>query len=234
MNTDLGLTGDAHSEKGEQTRRRLLETAQTLFAEHGFRRTSIREIARAAGTNVAAVNYHFGSKEKLYRAVFRQLASHFDATKLQAVRDALQSSAGKPTVEGVLEAYAMAWRGPADQPDARRAEMLVAHELAEPIVGAEFLLEEFLEPLQQVLGGALQAACPGASARALQMGVHSFLAQLGHLNRVQLHLSEFGAERVPMLDSEEAIRHIVRFSSAGLLALAEPESASQARGGGSS
>jgi AcrR family transcriptional regulator len=234
MNSDIGLMGDAHSEKGEQTRQLLLEAAQSLFAEHAFRGTSIRDIARAAGTNVAAVNYHFGSKEKLYRAVFRQLAAHFDATKLQAVRDALDKSAGKPTVEGVLEAYALAWGQSAEQPDARRAEMLVAHELAEPVVGAEFLLEEFLEPLQQVLGEALQAACPEASTRALQLGIHSFLAQLGHMNRVQLHLNEFGAERVPMLDSEEAIRHIIRFTSAGLEALAKPESASQARGGGSS
>ncbi len=234
MSSDIGLIRDAHSEKGEQTRRLLIDAATSLFAEHGFRGTSIRDIARTAGANVAAVNYHFGSKENLYRAVFRQLAARFDGTELQAVRDAVENSAGKPRVADVLEAYARAWGRPASQPDARRAEMLVARELAEPVVGAEFLLEEFLEPLQQVLGDALRAACPGASAKALRVGVHLFLAQLGHLNRVQLHLSEFGAERVPLLDWDEAIEHIVRFTSAGLTALVEAEAASPKGGGGSS
>ena len=63
---------DAHSEKGEQTMRQLLAAAQKLFAEKGFRGTSIRDIVTEAGSNVAAVNYHFGSKENLYREVFRR------------------------------------------------------------------------------------------------------------------------------------------------------------------
>jgi AcrR family transcriptional regulator len=230
----MGLIRDAHSGKGEQTRRLLIDAATSLFAEHGFHGTPIRDIARRAGANVAAVNYHFGSKENLYRAVFRQLAARFDGTELQAVRDAVENSAGKPEIEEVVEAYARAWGRPAAQPDARRAEMLVARELAEPVVGAKFLVEEFLEPLHRVLGDALRAASPRASPRVLRVGVHFLLAQLGHLNRVQLHLSEFGPERVPLLDWDEAITHIVRFTSAGLRALVDAEATSPERGGGSS
>ena len=234
MNPDLGLIRDAHSDKGEQTRRLLIDAATTLFAERGFRSTPIRDIARMAGANVASINYHFGSKENLYRAAFHQLAARFDGTELQAVRDAVENSTGTPQIEDVLEAYAQAWGRPATQPDARRAEMLVAHELAEPTVGAEFLLEEFLEPLQEVLGEALRVACPEAGPGLIHLVIHSFLAQLGHLNRVQLHLNAFGTERVPLLDSNQAIRHIVRFTSAGLMALANADSASHTRGGGSS
>jgi len=234
MNPDLGLIRDAHSDKGEQTRRLLIDAATSLFAERGFRSTPIRDIARMAGANVASINYHFGSKENLYRAAFHQLAARFDGTELQAVRDAVENSTGTPQIEDVLEAYALAWGRPATQPDARRAEMLVARELAEPVVGAEFLLEEFLEPLEQVLGDALRAACPRASTKVLRVGVHFFLAQLGHLNRVQLHLGQLGAERVPLLDGDKAIKDIVRFTSAGLRALVEAEPASPERRGESS
>ena len=234
MSSHVALVRDAHSDKGDKTRRLLIDAATSLFAEHGFHGTPIRDIARMAGANVAAVNYHFGSKENLYRAAFRQLAARFDGTELQAVRDAVENSTGKPQVEDVLEAYARAWGRPATRPDARRAEMLVARELAEPVVGAEFLLEEFLEPLQQVLGAALRAACPRASTSVLRVGVHFFLAQLGHLNRVQVHLGELGAERVPLLDGDKAIKDIVRFTSAGLRALVEAESASPEKGGRSS
>ncbi len=47
------------------TRDQLLETAGQLFAEHGFKGTSIKMIAEASGQNIAAVNYHFGSKKNL-------------------------------------------------------------------------------------------------------------------------------------------------------------------------
>lgn len=54
-----------------ETHKRLLETAALVFAEHGFAGTTIRMICGRAGVNVAAVNYHFGGKEALYREVLR-------------------------------------------------------------------------------------------------------------------------------------------------------------------
>lgn len=55
---------------GEQSRQRLLYAGLRLFATQGFAKTSTREIAEAAGTNIAAISYYFGDKAGLYRAVF--------------------------------------------------------------------------------------------------------------------------------------------------------------------
>lgn len=55
---------------GSQARQRLLLSALKLFASNGFSKTSIREIAQAAGVNVAAISYYFGDKAELYRTVF--------------------------------------------------------------------------------------------------------------------------------------------------------------------
>ena len=55
---------------GEQSRKRLLYAGLRLFATQGFAKTSTREIAEAAGTNIAAISYYFGDKAGLYRAVF--------------------------------------------------------------------------------------------------------------------------------------------------------------------
>ena len=55
---------------GENTRARLLQAALQLFSEKGFSQTSVRAIAEAAGTNVAAIAYHFGDKAQLYTATF--------------------------------------------------------------------------------------------------------------------------------------------------------------------
>ena len=51
------------------TKDRILDAAESLFMEHGFEATSLRAITAAAGVNLAAVNYHFGSKEELFQAV---------------------------------------------------------------------------------------------------------------------------------------------------------------------
>ena len=61
----------------DPTRERILHAAAEIFADRGFRGTSIRAICEKAGTNVAAVNYHFQSKEKLYIEVFRNLFEGF-------------------------------------------------------------------------------------------------------------------------------------------------------------
>ena len=60
----LGDTGTVSA-----TKPRILDAAETLFMEHGFEATSLRLITNAAGANLAAVNYHFGSKEELFQAV---------------------------------------------------------------------------------------------------------------------------------------------------------------------
>jgi AcrR family transcriptional regulator len=60
--SSLGLRSD-------DTRKRLLDAAGAVFAEQGFRYATIQEISRRAGANIAAVNYHFGDKERLYSAV---------------------------------------------------------------------------------------------------------------------------------------------------------------------
>ena len=51
------------------TKEKILDAAEALFMEHGFEATSLRQITAAAGVNLAAVNYHFGSKEELFQAV---------------------------------------------------------------------------------------------------------------------------------------------------------------------
>ena len=56
------------------TKGRILEATERLLAEHGFESVSLRDITTAAEVNVAAVNYHFGSKEKLFEAVSQVVA----------------------------------------------------------------------------------------------------------------------------------------------------------------
>lgn len=59
------------TDQSNDTKSKIIETARVLFAEHGFEGASIRDIARAAEVNVASVNYHFSSKEKLFMEILQ-------------------------------------------------------------------------------------------------------------------------------------------------------------------
>ena len=88
------------------TRERILDVAERQFMVHGYDATSMRMITRAAQVNLAAVNYHFGSKEELLREVFRRRLSWLNNERL-SVLDALEEQAnGQPLKPSqVLEAF---------------------------------------------------------------------------------------------------------------------------------
>ena len=67
----------AKRKDGEKTKQKLLDAACEVFAEKGFHAAKITDICHRAGANVAAVNYHFGDKDTLYVAVWRQVMEEF-------------------------------------------------------------------------------------------------------------------------------------------------------------
>ena len=76
-----------------ETRTRILEAAEELFMQHGFEGTSMRLLTTKAGANLAAVNYHFGSKDALIEAVFRRRLDPMNAERI-AELDRLEKDAG--------------------------------------------------------------------------------------------------------------------------------------------
>ncbi len=68
---------------GNQTKERLVEAALALFAEKGYRSTTIQDIAAKAGTNVASINYHFRSKANFYAEVVLTALEFEDVSSLQ-------------------------------------------------------------------------------------------------------------------------------------------------------
>ncbi len=82
------------------TREQILDAAETLFAEHGYTATSMRQLTTAAGVNLAAVNYHFGGKEELAKAVLQRRIDPINAERHRRL-DELEN----PDVEAILRAF---------------------------------------------------------------------------------------------------------------------------------
>ncbi len=85
------------------TKERILAAAERLFAEHGFAETSLREVTRRADVNLAAVNYHFGSKSNLVNEVFRRRLDELSHTRLAALQAAEHAQPGD--LDAVLAAF---------------------------------------------------------------------------------------------------------------------------------
>src|SRR3546814_5884879 len=85
------------------TKERLLTAAEDLFAQFGFAGTSLSQVTTRADVNIAAVNYHFGSKENLVNEVFRRRLDELGQKRLEAL-DKAQTQAG-PDLESVLAAF---------------------------------------------------------------------------------------------------------------------------------
>ena len=88
----------------DSTRQRILDTAERLFADQGFHATTLRQITSEAGVNLAAVNYHHGSKDALILAVFQRRLDDLNSERLARL-DRAVAAADPPELEGVLEAF---------------------------------------------------------------------------------------------------------------------------------
>lgn len=85
------------------TKEKILETAELLFATHGYDGTSLRDITEQAGVNVAAVNYHFGSKENLLTALLDRIITPINAERIELLDE--MESEGQPSLAQILTAF---------------------------------------------------------------------------------------------------------------------------------
>ena len=206
-------------EQGAQTRQRLLDVAETLFAEHGFAATSVRDITSAAACNLAAVNYHFRDKQNLYHEVFRRRLAALRDRRIASISES-RSAAG--SLEAVLGAFAATFLEPlVDHSRGRLLMALFTREMLDPQLPAELFKSEFVEPVNQALVEALMTTTPGLtprSARACALEIVGQLLQVAQREgRARLDPAwEAGLPPLP-----EMVAHIVRFSAAGVRASAE-------------
>lgn len=92
----------------QDTRDLILDAAEEVFASRGYHGASVRTITSKAGVNIAAINYHFGSKEALFEAVFRRRATPINdarCERLQAILDKSKKSGRKPNLKEVVSAF---------------------------------------------------------------------------------------------------------------------------------
>lgn len=143
---------------GGPTPERLLDAAEQLFAARGIDAVSVRAVNAAAGANVAAVHYHFGSKEALVEAVLRRRMDAL-AERRRAMLATLPVA--RPAARAVVEALVVPLAELAGDPDGRgRAYVRVLATLQAGDAGARGLLASAFAPQFEPFDAALARALP--------------------------------------------------------------------------
>jgi AcrR family transcriptional regulator len=209
-----------NSEVGTQTRERLLDAAESLFAAHGYAATSVRAITTEVPCNLAAVNYHFGGKDRLYREMFHRRLGALREQRLATIRRAM-TRAERPCLEELLRTFTAAFLEPyVSESDGRLWMRLVARELHEPHLPAQVFLEEIVEPVHGELARALLEVCPDLDLASARRATHSLIGQLTHFLHMDRYFST-GPDQLPGgLSLPELLDHVVTFSAAGIRSLA--------------
>ncbi len=145
----------------KDTREILLDKAEELFAERGVAGTSIRELSRAAGVNVAAVNYHFGSKEGLVRAVLQRRLRPINQKRLEALKRLLAQTESLNVAEVVRAFAAPAFEAlRQDSSSATNFLSFLGRAMMEPDPQVREIFLKEMEPVLVLLWQALKAALP--------------------------------------------------------------------------
>ena len=201
------------STRNFSTKDRILYAAEALFAQQGFAATSLRQVTGRAEVNIAAVNYHFGSKENLVNEVFRRRMDQMSAQRLVALEQACRDAPGQlePVLAAFVEpALAMAQ----DRHGGADFIRVIARAYAESDTGLRKFLSDRYGHVLREFAKAIAACVPALGKEDLYLRL-DFLA-----GALTYAMADFGLIKRPAGITEASHRQraanaLIRFASAG-------------------
>lgn len=203
---------------GINTRDRLLDKAEELFARDGFAATSMRELTTQAGTNLAAVNYHFKSKEGLIRAILVRRFGPLNEERMRLLDMAERAAApGLPTLDSVLEAFvAPTIRMCRQYPDFMRLMGKLQND--PPAEIREWMNTDLFSPLVIRLESLLTRILPQAPIEELYWRMIFIVGSMCQTWMSLQDMESLSRGQVRFDSDDALIRRLVSFASAGLRA----------------
>lgn len=205
------------------TKERILDASERLFAERGLAGTSLRSITAAAEANLAAVHYHFGSKEELLRALFARRLEPLNRERL-AHLDRCEAGPRAPSLEAILDAFV----GPPLRLglDPRKGwgsfMRLLGRISTEPGEAWRDLFYGQFEEVRRRFARALARALPGHPPADLAWRLHFAVGVLSGTLADPRRIEFFSEGICDASEPEEVLRAMVPFLAAGLRAPASP------------
>lgn len=205
----------------DDARARLIDAAIALFAEKGYEGTSVRDLATAAGVNVAAVSYHFGSKDELYHESLRACLAGCKTMRdlMQVHLDVALRSKTRKAAEEALRGCIQDFLEVLVSPAARHSH-LVMREQSEGKPRFEPVIREFFQPVGSILQQVILMLAPGLSQMQVFMVISGIIGQCLHIYkarvsyRVLAGIDSHSPEYIEMVS-----KHIAHLTALGLRGL---------------
>ena len=200
------------------TKEQILDTAERLFAESGIDAVSLRAITGEASVNLAAIHYHFGSKEALVKAVFARRLIPLNRERL-ALLDEVEAGAGDGplAVEDVLRTlFAPAIRLSRDPERGETFMHLCGRFYSELGEYMQPMFEELFKEVIERFMTAFQKACPELPVKELFWRTHFAVGAMVHTMCDCGRLKMISQGVCDPSDVEDTIERMVRFTAAGL------------------
>lgn len=195
--------------------KRILDAGEVLFSEKGYTATSVRDITRMAGCNVAAVNYHFGGKEKLYTAVMIRYLDYLRDTRLNVIDEV---TAGDYTLEDLIRNFSRVFIGTMGGVSGKALPFrLIMWEELDPVLDDNHSV--FISRINQIRQRMLQAVkglYPDVDDEVIFMSMHSLVGQLFHFHHIICDHAKDLAVDIGGPNEEKAVEHVTRFTVAGM------------------
>ena len=204
-----------------ETKERILDTAERLFADRGFEATSIRDITSAAEVNLASINYHFRTKQELIAAVFIRRVGPINQRRLELLAEIEQKTGQKPpTVEALIEAMILpaAATGLCKEQGSDTFLQLTGRFFSEPNVEIDQLIHAKFQKMMSRFTAAFLRVLPGLTEEELYWRLKF---TFGALHHVLLTLNKQDSTRShpgKRLAGAELVQRLVAFAAAGIKA----------------
>jgi len=167
------------------TKQRILDSAQYFFAREGFRGTSLRAITNRAGVNLAAINYHFGSKEALLKSVLERHLIPLNTVRMERlayVRDTARQKQLRPSVRDLLIAFVEPTLQYKDSsPDAGDFIALIGRAFFDPDDTVRKAFLQLILPLYELIVATFREAMPEISEKVLLWRLHFMFGAISHM-----------------------------------------------------
>ena len=215
----MSQTLESASPPSSATKDRILDAAEALFSLHGFAATSLRRITAEAKVNLAAINYHFQSKEALILAVILRKIGPINRRRIEML-DQFEAESSHPVLEDILRAFL--------EPlfEARRAGVcmsnfpkLMGRAYTEPGDWMQRIFPQAFADISARFGPAFQSALGGADVLEVMWGLHFAIGSLAHYTAAGSLLTYISQGKADPDDIEGALNRLIRYTAGGLRAL---------------
>lgn len=204
---------------GQQARSRILDSAEALFAARGFYGTSIRDITEHADVRLAAVNYHFVSKETLFRDVLQRRAAILEEERVVQLARLPKRGSRQARATALVRAFVLPLLPHAQRNRGFRRYLALIAQISSSRLQALTLVEGTYNPLARRFVEALSGIFPGASPEALYHSYTFMLAATNYSFSNNLRLNSMTGGAVRSDDFAAISRNLVRFVAHGLVGL---------------